>query len=295
MKWFARNWGWLVVGCLWCFMLGDIFFLPGEAQAGGRKVYGARYWWGGGYDHGTYYSPGYYRDYHYEEEYTVPILVTSFYNTQYVPVSFSTYQPASVSQYQTSPLATTAQLQAIAPPQSFQGQAQVTQQGFAVQQGGVVAAQQQPITGNEAHNASLLLILKKLEAMDARLLAVEGRKQAVKGQEDQPMPKAVDEEKRVEAPTANLVVLRCAKCHTEGTASKPDPKNPKATVGGGKVFFAGEGNTAKLNVTDKQLNKMTFAVLRGEMPKDAKLEDKEGQAILAILESTKTIPQPKGE
>lgn len=277
----------VVLGCL-CHLS-----FPQESQAKWHYSAGYQYgytYYGSHYAGSTYYAPGYY---YYERE---PVTITYYYQREYVPVAFSTYQPAAVSTYQTAPLAAVASLATVTPPAQVQGSVQVNTVQTQVRQGAVAAALAPPPPQPVVTQDSELLIL--LRRMDARLTALEASKGTLSAQ-----PK-----ERVEAPAKkqSMLTLKCAGCHHEKLASNKLADN--TLLGGGIALFkdvvtqttdAGTVSETRPAMTAKQITKATFQVLKGKMPKlkpgDAKLEDGEGQALLAELENLAPSPEKKGE
>ena len=242
-------------------------------------------YYGACYVNNVYYPPSYW---YYEE--TPQIVIATFQNTQYVPVSFATYQPASVSPYQTQPLSAVAQLQAVPPPTTGAGVAAVTTTGATVQTG--VVQQGATVQPTSTDGLALQAILKKLDAMDQRLVAVERGKGPTPGPVPSPMPKADDATPPVKR---SALATRCAVCHSAATASTKLPDG--SLKGGGLIYFTGEGADARPAFSARQINAAVFQVLKGKMPKippgAAKLEDSEGQALLAELESLVPVPDKK--
>ena len=159
----------------------------------------------------------------------------------------------------------------------------------------MVAAQAtQGATGSvqptDANGLALQAILRKLDAMEGRLVAVEQGKG--QGPQPAPMPKADDATPPVKR---SALATRCAVCHSAATASTKLPDG--SLKGGGLIYFTGEGADARPAFSARQINAAVFQVLKGKMPKippgAAKLEDSEGQALLAELESLVPVPDKK--
>lgn len=270
---------------LFLFAVLALAMIPMQAEARWHKsyTYQAGYtYYNAHYVGSTYFEPAYYR---YEPE---PVTIT-YYAREYVPIAFSSYNPASVSTYSTQPLASVANLQAVPPPQQFQGALQVNSAQTVVRTGGAVqAVQPLPPPPATAEGAEVLALLRR---MDARLTAVEV---SVKGGAvQQPMPKAED----VPVKKQSALVKNCASCHTTATSSAKLPDG--SMRGGGLVYFSGEGASAVPAFSTRQINSAVFQVLKGKMPKTppgqsaAKLEDNEGQALLAELENLAPVPDKK--
>lgn len=254
---------------------------PGESEAGSWR-YSNYHQSGYSYYHSCYYQGSYYPAGYYQY-YEPPVVIATYYQREYVPVVFTTYQPGSVSTYQTQPLATFQQQQAIQPPAAFSGVQQVNTATTTVQRAGVQqvqAAQTQTTTQDQQ-------LVALLTRMDARLAALEA-KSGTTGTQAAPPPPL----EPAAAQKKSVLLTRCAICHTTETANKVLPSGAK--LGGGKVFFEGEGDAAKLNVTEKQLTQFYRTLTRGEMPKpyhgspipavrDGKLDNNEAQALLEEL------------